>query len=239
MSRPPLADESATRCETHSRRPTRVDRHRQRKGGRRTYAPHVRTLHTKAPFSQRLLNGALRLYPKAYSVSQASEIAGTYTARTATASRTEALREALDVAGHALRVRLGLTSDRYVGAVLAAALPYILGSAAGLSGYLFYLIRATPWNDHHEAFAINPRIFGGFDARVVNLAPLPRLASAIALCLAALAGRWTTTRWLAAITTLLAISTIIDVFEYRCGAHIFVMTTFPGFELPLMLAGFA
>lgn len=193
----------------------------------------------KTPPSQRLLNGALRLYPKPYRTNQASEIAGTYTARTAAASRTETLREALDVAGHALRVRLRLTTGRYAGAVLAAALPYVLGGTAGLSGYVFYLIRATPWNDHHEGVVINPRLFPGFDPEVVNLAPLPLLASAIVLFLAALAGRWTTARWLAAITTLLAIATIIVVFEYRRGEHISPMTTFTGFELPLMLAAFS
>ncbi|MEY9934631.1 hypothetical protein ABH926_009299 [Catenulispora sp. GP43] len=196
---------------------------------------------TDPAFAQRLLTPALRLYPKSYRDQQGSEIAGTYTAATAGATRAEILREALDVARHGLRVRLRLTSDRYGGAVVGAALPYVLGSVAGLSGVMLYLMFRGGINTHHEDFLFRIRFETGqgSDGAVLAYIPVSVLAAASAMALSALVGRWALARWFAVATLVAAAVTIAVVFELRRGAHIYVLTTFPGFEMPLMLAAFA
>lgn len=190
-------------------------------------------------FARGLLKWVLRLYPKAYRSHLGSEMAGTYEAATANASRTEVLREAFDLAGHGLRVRLGLTSDRYAGAILAAAVPYVLGTIAGLSGYMLYQLLDGVPNEHHEQFRIGLTSYTYPSMAVVDYTPISVLAASAVLVLSALTGRRTWVRWSALAVVLTAATTIAAVFEYRRGAHIYVLTTFPGFEMPLMLAAFA
>lgn len=189
--------------------------------------------------AQRLLRWVLRLYPKGYRHQQGSELIGTYTAATADAGRLEVLREAFDLAAHGLRVRLGLTSDRYTGAALAVAVPYIVGSVAGLSGYMLYQLFGGRANAHHEEFRLYPRIDMHAGGTVMKYSPVPVLVVAAVLVLSALVGRRSWSRWLAGVTIVTAAITILVVFELRRGDHIYVMTTFPGFELPLMLLAFA
>ncbi|NUP51712.1 MAG: hypothetical protein HOW97_31005 [Catenulispora sp.] len=189
--------------------------------------------------AQRLLGCVLRLYPKGYRHQQGSELSGTYTAATAGAGRLEVLREAFDLAAHGLRVRLGLTSDRYAGAVLAAAVPYVAGSIAGLSGYMLYLLFGSTTNAHHEEYRLYRSVDRYAGGVVMKYSPVPVLVVAIALVLAVLLGWRSWTRWLALATVVTAAVTVLVVFELRRGDHIFVMTTFPGFELPLMLLAFA
>lgn len=195
--------------------------------------------HGEAGFADRVLTRALRLYPKDYRRDQESEIAGTYTAATAGASRTETLREAFDVARHGLRVRLRLTSGHYGGAVVAAALPYVVGSILGLSAFMAYLTATGGTNAHHEIFPVDSHLNQGTADTVLTYAPLSALATAAALALSVLAGRWSWARWFALATIVAAPLVIAVVFELRRGNHIFPMTTFPGFEMPLMLAAFA
>ncbi|WP_194926726.1 hypothetical protein [Catenulispora pinisilvae] len=195
----------------------------------------------KSPFAERALKLAFLLYPQSYLDQQGSEIAGTYAARAADTKRTEAMRDAVNLVKHALRVRLRLTSDRYIGAVLATALPYVLGSAAGLSGFMLYLIFKAPMGGHYEDEAIFAPTWRFHPLRevVLNYSPIPVLVTAAAMVLLALASRWTLARCAAAATVIIAAVTILAVFELRRGDHIFVLTTFPGFEMPLMLALFA
>jgi hypothetical protein len=194
-------------------------------------------------FAEQVLRWVLLLYPKGYRRQQESEIAGTYAEATAGATPAEALREGLSIAGHGLRVRLGLTSDRYAGAVLAAAMPYVLGSIAGLSGYMLYLLFKGPVNQYHETFRLYsryPRHAGRHTGQIIlAYSPVPVLVVAAALVLSALIGRWSWARWVAAATAVTAAGTILVVFELRRGDHIYVLTTFPGFEMPLMLLAFA
>jgi hypothetical protein len=194
---------------------------------------------TDPEFAQRLLTRALRLYPKSYRNRQESEIAGTYTAATAGATRAETRREALDVARHGLRVRLHLTGDRYGGAVVAAALPYVLGSILSLSAYMSYLMFRPTINTHQEYFLIGALTRTSNGAKVLNYAPVCVLTAAACTALAALAGLWTWARRFATVTLVAVPAVIVVVFELRRGEHIYVLTTFPGFEMPLMMAAFA
>ena len=198
----------------------------------------------KSPFAERVLKLAFLLYPQSYLDQQGSEIAGTYAARAADTKRIEAMRDAVNLVKHALRVRLRPTSDRYIGAVLATAQPYVLGSAAGLSGFMLYMLYKymhynVPINNHHESLFIFVADTRPLRETVLNYSPVPILIAAAAMVLLALAGRWTLARCAAAATVILAAVTILAVFELRRGDHIYVLTTFPGFELPLMLALFA
>ncbi|MFC5724198.1 hypothetical protein ACFP1Z_28975 [Streptomyces gamaensis] len=79
----------------------------------------------------------LALYPRAYRRAHGDEIAAHYAESTAGASRTERRREAADVAGHALRVRLRLTSGDPLGRALAVAAPYAVTGAAAYALVVF------------------------------------------------------------------------------------------------------
>ncbi|WP_404815324.1 hypothetical protein [Streptomyces thermolineatus] len=73
----------------------------------------------------------LRLYPAAYRQAHGDEIAAIHAEATAGAGPVGRLREDADVAAHALRVRLRITSTDPAGRLLAAAAPYaVAGSAA-------------------------------------------------------------------------------------------------------------
>ncbi|WP_228563504.1 hypothetical protein [Catenulispora rubra] len=125
-------------------------------------------------------------------------MAGTYVAATADANRWEVLREAFDLAGHGLRVRLG---------------------------YMLYQLFDGRMNGHHEYLRIDPAFDRHTAGFVMDYSPVPVLVAATALVLSALAGRRSWIRWTAAATVAVAAVTILVVFELRRGDHIFVMTT--------------
>ncbi|MGW3267506.1 hypothetical protein [Streptomyces sp. NPDC001056] len=79
----------------------------------------------------RALRWAVRLHPAAYRAEHEAELTAIYTEATQDAGPLGRLREALDVAGHGLRRRTGLGSDRMAGQVLAHAAPLTVAAAAG------------------------------------------------------------------------------------------------------------
>ncbi|WP_225636562.1 hypothetical protein [Streptomyces solaniscabiei] len=81
---------------------------------------------------------ALRLHPAAYRAEHEAELTAIYAEATQDAGPFGRLREALDVAGHGLRRRTGLGSDRMAGQVLAQAAPLAVAVATGsfLAGLL-------------------------------------------------------------------------------------------------------
>ncbi|MFI0716274.1 hypothetical protein ACH4SK_37885 [Streptomyces inhibens] len=81
--------------------------------------------------SSRALRWALRLHPAAYRAEHEAELTAIYAQATQDAGPLGRLREALDVAGHGLRRRTGLGSDRTAGQVLAQAAPLAVGLATG------------------------------------------------------------------------------------------------------------
>ncbi|MFD9307120.1 hypothetical protein ACFWCB_31385 [Streptomyces sp. NPDC060048] len=70
------------------------------------------------------MSALLRLYPAAYRREFGDEIADAYHEATDGAGRPARIREAADVAGHALRMRLGVGSARRAGRFLAALAPF-------------------------------------------------------------------------------------------------------------------
>lgn len=81
--------------------------------------------------SPRALRWALRLHPAAYRAEHQAELTAIYAQATRDAGPLGRLREALDVAGHGLRRRTGLGSDRTAGQILAQAAPLTVAVATG------------------------------------------------------------------------------------------------------------
>lgn len=70
------------------------------------------------------MTALLKLYPAAYRREFGDEIADAYHQATAGAGRPTRMREAVDVVGHALRMRLGLGSAGRAGRLIAAVAPF-------------------------------------------------------------------------------------------------------------------
>ncbi|UXY23951.1 hypothetical protein N8I84_38545 [Streptomyces cynarae] len=79
----------------------------------------------------RALSWALRFHPAAYRAEHEAELTAIYAEATKNAGSLGRLREALDVAGHGLRQRTGLGSDRTAGHVLAQAAPLTVAVTTG------------------------------------------------------------------------------------------------------------
>ncbi|MFG2911097.1 hypothetical protein ACGF13_39370 [Kitasatospora sp. NPDC048286] len=135
-----------------------------------------------------LLRRALVLYPASYGTHALAEVADHAERRVRTAAPLAALREVADVAGHGLRVRLGLVSHLPTGRALATAAPLAAALAGSYAAvHLWWAVRTATDPD------------GG--VRVGSLvATAALLVPAVLMAVAALAGRWTTARVLAAAT---------------------------------------
>ncbi|QHC23268.1 hypothetical protein [Streptomyces sp. GS7] len=81
--------------------------------------------------SSRAVRWALRLHPAAYQAEHEAEFTAIYAEATQGAGSIGRLREVLDVAGHGLRLRTGLGSDRMAGQVLAQTDPLAVAVATG------------------------------------------------------------------------------------------------------------
>lgn len=82
------------------------------------------------------MTALLKLYPAAYRREFGDEIADAYHEATAGAGRAARLREAADVVGHALRMRLGLGSAGRAGRLIAAVAPFAV-IAVGVNAMLW------------------------------------------------------------------------------------------------------
>lgn len=76
----------------------------------------------------------LRLYPRRYRQESGEEILAVYRQTAAEESRTGRFREGADIAAHAVRMRLGLSSATAAGRLLANAAPFAVGAAAAGCG---------------------------------------------------------------------------------------------------------
>ncbi len=76
----------------------------------------------------------LRLYPRRYRREYGEEILAVYQQTAAEVSPVGRFREAADIAAHAMRLRLGLSSATAAGRLLARAAPWAVGAAAAYCG---------------------------------------------------------------------------------------------------------
>ncbi|GGM13826.1 hypothetical protein GCM10010129_67420 [Streptomyces fumigatiscleroticus] len=81
--------------------------------------------------NSRSLTLALRLYPRDYRARHGQEIIGVAADATAGRGRMARRLEAVSIAGHALRLRTGLTSDRPGARLAAVAAPLVVAVATG------------------------------------------------------------------------------------------------------------
>jgi hypothetical protein len=134
--------------------------------------------------SDTALRAALRLYPTDYRRERGAELSAVFAETTAGAGLGASLREAYDLAGYGLRLRLGLTSAGLPGRALAVAAPFAVGAAAGQAGLVF----AVAAQEGMPA----PDAGRGMWVVVAALALLPLVS-----LLAALFGSWRPARLLA------------------------------------------
>ncbi|MBD9724216.1 hypothetical protein PV755_30565 [Streptomyces caniscabiei] len=143
---------------------------------------------------------ALRLHPAAYRAEHEAELTAIYTEATRDAGPLARLREALDVAGHALRRRTGLGSDRMAGQVLAQATPLAVAVAAGsfVAGLLWLLApggRTVPTSSLPNALSLAN----------TGLTPLLWLVALAAVW----TGRWTVARALIVAAMVLCLADVL------------------------------
>ncbi|MCM1966190.1 hypothetical protein ABT024_01640 [Streptomyces sp. NPDC002812] len=169
------------------------------------------------------MTALLRLYPTAYRREFGDEIAYAYREATRGAGVPARVREGADVAGHALRMRLGLGSAGRPGRLLAALAPFALvavgASAAAWVGLMRYAL-----------------FHGG-----LNLAPaLVALVAGYLVMLVgvflALAGRWSAGSW----TVLVGVVVEIAALAVRMGIGVIgISVLFLGLTVVLALVAVA
>ncbi|MEV7872540.1 hypothetical protein AB0P17_41995 [Streptomyces sp. NPDC088124] len=122
----------------------------------------------------------LRLYPREYRREFGAEIVAVHEQAAAEASPAGRLREVADIAGHAVRMRLGVSSATAAGRLLASAAPFAVGAAVAGSA-----VRLSRWG---IAAVVSPGpVYFSADAWGALL-----LASVLVLVggVTALTGRW-------------------------------------------------
>jgi hypothetical protein len=143
----------------------------------------------------------IRIYPARYRAAHGEDIAATLAEATEGLSGTAVLREHLDLAAHALRLRLRIGPTDRAGRVLAGAAPVVLGLLAGFG--LWGLQAELPWMVHqiHGPYRIRATAY------VLYIAA-GSLPWALALAAAAV-GRWGLTRALGLAGTLLGLGILL------------------------------
>ncbi|MGW6704943.1 hypothetical protein ACWGDE_08630 [Streptomyces sp. NPDC054956] len=129
------------------------------------------------------MTALLRLYPAAYRREFGDEIADAYHRATEGTDRPARMREASDVIGHALRMRLGLGSSGRAGRFLAALAPFAV-VALGVHAVIWSRLTAPALRVGHLIDEVGPTVLTG-------AASIVTLVGAVL----ALTGRWTMGAW--------------------------------------------
>nr|WSX48076.1 hypothetical protein OG409_03405 [Streptomyces sp. NBC_00974] len=129
------------------------------------------------------MTALLKLYPAAYRREFGEEIADAYHEATAGAGSRARMREAVDVAGHALRMRLGLGSAGRAGRLIAAVAPFAV-VADGVNAMLWARLTGPALEVGHMLD----------DVGLVVVAATAGLATILGSVLA-LTGRWAVGAW--------------------------------------------
>ncbi|MER6388545.1 hypothetical protein ABT236_08710 [Streptomyces sp. NPDC001523] len=166
------------------------------------------------------MTNLLRLYPASYRREFGDEIADAHRQATDGASRTARMREAADIVGHALRMRLGLGSAGRSGRLLSAVAPFAV-IAVGV--YTMFLTRLTV-----SGLRIAEQ---AGDIGSVALTGAGGVAALVGVVLT-LTGRWTVGTWtvLAGITA----SSAVQVLRPGLGLEFAVFFSGPAFLLALV-----
>ncbi|MET9609856.1 hypothetical protein ABZZ17_33125 [Streptomyces sp. NPDC006512] len=163
------------------------------------------------------MRALLKLYPAAFRREFGDEIAEAYREATHGAGRAARVREALDISGHALRMRLGLGSARRPGRLLAALAPFAVAAVgANALWWIKVMVPAA------EAPTLPPVVAVPYMLLTVTHFVMV-LGAAIAL-----SGRWAPGTW--TIVAGFAATVAVDVFRLGGGV---AFTFF--FRIPLFL----
>ncbi|WP_051943287.1 hypothetical protein [Streptacidiphilus rugosus] len=145
---------------------------------------------------------ALGLHPAGYRAEHGAELTAIFAESTADAGRLGVLREALDLAGHAVRRRTGLGSDRKAGQVAAQAAPLaaaVAGAGAAAGSLLQWTLSGFPFTSP-----------GGPTLEVAELwTVFAYQALGLAVLVAVWAGRWTAARLLALLAPVVATTQVV------------------------------
>ncbi|PYC88473.1 hypothetical protein C7C46_00240 [Streptomyces tateyamensis] len=162
--------------------------------------------------SARALRLALALHPTGYRREWGEELTATFTESTAGADRWAVARELFDLAGHGLRLRVGLGSAGVAAQLTALVAPFAAVAAAGeaLAHLIMlpYLLRQG--SNFHWVWSAHP---------VLGIVQIVGLLLALAAAVAATLGRWTPARVLAPIALLAScttgLSSLSDILNSR------------------------
>ncbi|MET9466098.1 hypothetical protein ABZY44_15135 [Streptomyces sp. NPDC006544] len=130
------------------------------------------------------MTALLKLYPAAYRREFGEEIADAYHEATAGAGRPARMREAVDVVGHALRMRLGLGSAGRAGRLVAAVAPFAV-VAVGVNAMLWARLTVPAFEIGHLVDEVGLVVV----ATAAGMATV--LGSVLALTGRPAAGAWT------------------------------------------------
>ncbi|MBT2449705.1 hypothetical protein J7F03_22005 [Streptomyces sp. ISL-43] len=163
------------------------------------------------------MTALLKLYPAAFRREFGDEIAEAYREATHDAGRAARVREALDVTGHALRMRLGLSSARRAGQLMAVLAPFA-AVAVGASAvwWMGLMVPAAQSPAMPEQLAVPYALLAATHFVMV-------LGAAIAL-----SGRWAAGTW--TVLTGFMATAVVDLFRLGGGLEV---TAF--FRTPLLL----
>ncbi|MEU9575744.1 hypothetical protein [Streptomyces chilikensis] len=144
----------------------------------------------------------LRLYPRRYRLEAGEEILAVHRESVAGARVVDRLREAADIVGHALRMRLGVSSAAGAGRLLAEAAPQDAGVAAAYCG-----LHLSRW---YVAASLSPAPFPALDADTWT-ARLLASALVVVGAVTALTSRWRAGAWAAVVgLVVLAVATVVS-----------------------------
>ncbi|MFI8208399.1 hypothetical protein [Streptomyces werraensis] len=148
-----------------------------------------------------MIGPLLRLYPRRYRIESGEEILAVYRESVDGARAVDRLREAADIAGHALRMRLGVTSSSTAGRLLAEAAPQVAGVAAAYCG-----VHLSRW---YVAGSLSP----AFPPLDPDSWTVRLFSSALVVvgAVTALTGRWRAGVWAAVVGLVaLAVATVVS-----------------------------
>ncbi|MFJ3877774.1 hypothetical protein ACIPW5_09980 [Streptomyces sp. NPDC090077] len=167
------------------------------------------------------MTALLRLYPAAYRREFGDEIAEAHREATRGAGRAARTREALDITGHALRMRLGLGSARRPGQLVAEVAPFAAAAVGASAVWWAGLMLPAAWSTGMPTELAVPFVLLAVTHFVMVL------GAAIAL-----SGRWAAGTW--TVLAGCAATTAVDLVRLGGGLDLVLFV-----RTPLFLAALA
>ncbi|GAA0703271.1 hypothetical protein GCM10010193_67670 [Kitasatospora atroaurantiaca] len=156
------------------------------------------------------LKFALLLHPAAYRRERGEELASVFADTTAGMGRWTTAREVIDLAGHGVRLRIGLGSDGLPSQLAALAAPFA-ATAAVAGGLASQVVDLARWHQLGVPSKVLWAEYGSFHVFLLGQGGL--LLSLVA-AIAAVFGRWTTARLSGLVGLLLTLTNTMIMLTY-------------------------